>query len=521
MRNKGWRNPAFCFLLVVLGILVFHNLSQAGFVGDDYDQVLFNPVIRDLSSPIKFLTGSTFNSGGAAELRGTYYKPAMTGVFALVYGIFGPSAMAFHLVQVALGIVNALLAYFLFRSLFPPLLSFFGAALFLIHPANSEAVQYVSNYQDVLFMTFGLTALNIEAYRTSRAWWWNVIEAGLLLLAALSKETGLLFVPLLMAWAWFRRAELRIIPAGLALLAYGYLRIYVSAVSTVQAHYTPMETADTWTRILNVPAALFYYLKNFFVPWPLGLAQHWIYREVTFAGFFLPLLGVGAAVVFAVVSIRKFGKPAKLFVIWCVLSFGLHSQLLIPLDATVADRWHYLPSLGMLGLVLLWLQASVVDWRSSVSKSLLLLLAVFALWTYVRNGHWKSEQTLLTRDLRHQPDSFAIMSQLGYLLLNQNRTEEACPLLAKSVELAPKWWVNTNNLGVCLFAKDQVPEALSYFKISMDNGRYHLAFENYAKALIYLKRTDEARTFLISARQQFPENAVIRQLSASLGNASN
>jgi tetratricopeptide (TPR) repeat protein len=505
--------------LILLGLVTFINLSQAGFVGDDYDQVLWNPVIRGFDNPAKFFTGSTFNSGGAQELRGTYYKPAMTAVFAAVYSVAGPSPMAFHLVQVALAILNAILLFTFLRTLFSPSLSFFGAAVFLVHPANSEAVQYISNYQDVLFMLFGLAALNIEAYRKTASWWVTLAEAALLLLSALSKETGLLFTLIVLAHSRGIRGQWRLWPQVLALGAYVWLRVFVSKVSTVQAHYTPMETADTLTRMLNVPAAVFYYIKNFFFPWPLSLAQHWIYREISFEGFVLPLLGIAAALTFAYFSIRRFGRPAWFFVVWSVLAFGLHSQLL-PLDSTVADRWHYLPSIGMLGLILLWLQAYDLH-RWPLAPAAAFVIFALAGWTFARNQHWSDEERLLTRDLRHQPDSYAIMSQLGFIMLNQDRTDEACGLLQKSVELAPAWWVNTNNYGVCLFAKGRIDEALLMFNRSINNGQYHLAYENVGKVLIQQKRLIEARDFLAMAIERFPGNGVLRGLMAVARNASN
>ena len=268
-------------LLIPLGILTFYNLKDAGFVGDDYDQVAANLSIRSLNDPMSFLTGSTFYSGGGTELRGTYYKPVMTAAFALVYNLVGTTPFHFHVVQVVLGILNAILLYFFFRSLFSWWVALSGAALFLVHPTNSEVIQYISNYQDVLFMTFGLAALNVEAYRRSSHWGWFALEGLLLLLAGLSKETGLLFIPILAVCSVMLRksrsatlgglqwrkdlASLRIfLVVGLTIGAYAALRIFVSNISEIHSHYAPMETALLTTRLINVPAVVFYYIQNFF-----------------------------------------------------------------------------------------------------------------------------------------------------------------------------------------------------------------------------------------------------------------
>jgi len=504
-------------LLIPLGLLVFHNLSRAGFVGDDYDQVLYNQVIQSLSHPERFFTGSTFNSGGASELRGTYYKPMMTTVFALIYAVFGPSAPWFHVIQFLLGILNAILLYSFLRTMFREEISLLGAAFFLVHPVNSEALQYISNYQDTLFMTFGLAALNLEAWKFRYAF----IPKFLLLMAAgLSKETGLLFIPILFAYAWLAKSQRRWLLLATCVASYSLLRIYVAGVSDLHSNYTPMETASTAVRLMNVPACVFYYLKNFFIPWPLGLAQHWIYREFSVQGVVVPLLGMAAALAFAWASIKKFGKPAWVFAIWSVLAVGLHSQLM-PLDATVADRWHYLPSVGFLGLILLWVNEQWPEKNRIIAGVAALWIAAFAIFTHIRNGDWENEEKLLTRDLKYQPESFAIMSQLGFIMLGQNRWQEACPLLRKSVELAPAWWINTNNLGVCMFMEGDIEGAKAQFRRAIENGQYHLAYENYAKALLNQRRFKEAQDFLEDALRQFPQNQVLPGLLATARSASN
>src|SRR5687768_16617274 len=105
-------------LLIPLGLLTFHNLSDAVFVGDDWDQVVHNASIRTLANPISFFTGSTFYSGGGREMGGTYYRPVMTAAFATIYHFWGTSAYHFHILLVGIGILNSILAFFFFRSLF-------------------------------------------------------------------------------------------------------------------------------------------------------------------------------------------------------------------------------------------------------------------------------------------------------------------------------------------------------------------------------------------------------------------
>jgi hypothetical protein len=517
-------------LLIVLGLLTFHNLFGSGFVGDDYDQVVHNEAIRSLRNAPAFFAGSTFYSGGGNQLGGTYYRPVMMSTFALIYHFWSSSAPHFHILLVGLCILNSILAFFFFRSFFTPLVSLAGAALFLLHPLNSEVVAYISDYQDALFLLFGLLALNIEIHRNSTSPSWFVAEFVCLLLSALSKETGLLFLPALILFnLWVRRYNRPTLATNTlygaviaAALVYGCLRIFVGDINAVQAHHTPIELAPFAIRLLNMPAVVFYYLKNFFFPWPLGLAQHWIHRTITFEGFILPLVGIAVFAAFAFATVRRFGTAGMFFLTFWVMGVALHVHI-VPLDSTVADRWHYLASLPLIGLFLLWIEGSFKRPHARYYAGALVGLFIlgFGIRTYIRSEDWADEEKLLSRDLLFQPDSFAIMSQLGYIYLDQKQYTEACSLLEKSVMIAPNWWVNTNNLAVCYYNVGRLKEAETYFRKSLENGRYYLAYENLATLLIQQRRYAEAREFIKNALTILPNNRVLPRLLWNTRNEPN
>ena len=463
-------------------------------------------------------------------MGGTYYRPVMTAAFALIYHFWGASAFHFHMILVGIGILNSILAFFFFRSVFTPLVSLLGAAAFLLHPLNSEVVQYISDYQDALFMLFGLIGLNIEAHRTSVEADWFVGEFVFLMLSILSKETGFLFLPALVLFNVFVRshhqpqlATKKLYATVVAVaLVYASMRIFVSNINVVQSHHAPMELAPFAIRLLNMPAVVFYYLKNFFFPWPLGLAQHWIYREITVGGFFLPLLGIAAFLTFTFLTLRRFGAVAIFFLAWWVIGVGLHVHV-VPLDSTVADRWHYMPSLGLIGLFLFWIENSLPRREARYYAAVVAVLFVggFGFRTHIRNEDWANEEKLLSRDLIFQPESFSMMSQLGFIYLNQNRYTEACPLLEKSVAIASNWSINTNNLGVCYYKIGKFEAAAAHFRKSIKNGRYPLAYENLAKLLIKQKRYSEATEIIEMALKVLPDNPVLPGLLAIARNPSN
>lgn len=96
-----------------------------------------------------------------------------------------------HLVNVGLHLTNGLLVWAVASTLAGGVPAVIAAALFLLHPLNAEAVAYVNGRTDLLLTLGALLA----TWAALRGRW--VIVAGGLLIAALSKEIGLVAVPLI------------------------------------------------------------------------------------------------------------------------------------------------------------------------------------------------------------------------------------------------------------------------------------------------------------------------------------
>ena len=104
--------------LVVIGLALYASCFTHPFVWDDEEQILANNSITSLSNIPEFFLGSTFNSGGSANLTGLYYKPILTTSYALLYSFFGTNPFGYHVFQVLLHISNALLLFYFLRNFF-------------------------------------------------------------------------------------------------------------------------------------------------------------------------------------------------------------------------------------------------------------------------------------------------------------------------------------------------------------------------------------------------------------------
>ena len=117
----------------------------------------------------------------------------------LTWRLVGFDPGLYHLGNVALHLMNGLLVYAVAVALIPGSAAVWGAGVFLLHPLNSEAVNYVSARTDLLMTGGVLLAVWLSLGRLT--YWRGVGIAGALVLAALSKEIGLIGVPLVVPMA--------------------------------------------------------------------------------------------------------------------------------------------------------------------------------------------------------------------------------------------------------------------------------------------------------------------------------
>src|SRR3970040_2197254 len=114
--DLGWPDGAAVLLLFLLAFLPYANTLIAGFVYDDYPQLVDNPYVQSFSHLREIFATNVWSFQGA---QGTtnYYRPLMTFGYLLCYKVFGLLPFGFHLVNVVLHSAVVCLLFFLTRRL--------------------------------------------------------------------------------------------------------------------------------------------------------------------------------------------------------------------------------------------------------------------------------------------------------------------------------------------------------------------------------------------------------------------
>jgi len=501
------------WIFILIGLLVYGLSLFNGFVWDDEEQIVNNVFVHSVKNIPLLFQSSTFNTGGAGVSAGTYYRPLMMTFFSFVYQLFGPNPFFFHLFQLFFHILTAILVYLMFKHFFKEMTAFFMAIIFLVHPAGVESVAYISAVQDIFYVLFGILAFYIVIKNRAKFEFKNIFLINtLLFLSLLSKETAILFFIIIFIYQLiFDRKFIfeNLIFFMMTVGIYALLRFALAGVFFTPYHNAPIVQLSLWQRIMMIPAIFFYYFKLFFYPLDLAVMQHWVIRTLDFR----MLLGSLSAGILALLLWKKrFNRNFIFFFLWFIITIFPYLQI-FPLDMTVAERWFYLPVVGLLGMM-------GAVWSKSGNKLVIMgviIIAIFSIRSFFRTMDWKNGLTLYGRDIKTSKGAFDLENNYGVELFRAGDYQEAKVHFLKSTELAPYWWTNWNNLGAVYEQEKNYQKALEYYQKSIDNGQYYLAYENMAKILVLQekvnpiagRKTDE---FLRKALEMFPENNNLQEI---------
>lgn len=505
---------AIC-IIVIAGIIVFFNSLFNPFQGDDLGQIVNNPQVTKLGNiPTFFFQSLVYSGINSIKFLHIYYKPILFTLFTIIYSLFGSNSFPFHLVQLILDIVNSILVFFILSKFFKQGLSLFLSIVFLIHPINSESVIYIADMQEVLFLFFGLLALwlTIKAELTGLSYKRLLAVSLLLLCSLLSKETGIVFLILLLLYVGifnqklFKHISVAVVST---LIVYVFLRFISSLNSSSEVmSLSPIQQSTMSIKLLTMPKILFYYLFTFTLPIHLAIGQDWIVKETNFADFYFPLsidilfiLSVFCLGIFILKKQKKHFRKFIFFISWFFLGIIINLQI-IPLDVTVADRWFYFPIIGLLGLIgllVIIFEKKITNQyiKKTIISVVCCILIVLSILTIIRNSEWQSRFSLLSHDVKYA-QSPLLNSYYGGMLIINNQLDQAKPYLDESVDIDPRLGHNLNNLAIYYEKKGDESKAKSLYlkNISLNsdesNSYVYISYEDLAHIYLNEKNPQKA-----------------------------
>ena len=498
---RGRMLPVWQGALIVLFVfLAYLPALRGGFIWDDDVYVTNNPL---LTAP-DGLRRIWFSMDSPSQ-----YFPLTYTVFRIEHSLWGLNPIGYHWINVLLHAINALLVWLLLKRLSVPG-AWLAAALFGLHPVQVESVAWITELKSVLSLFFILLTLGcwIEFVgdRSKRFWHWLALV--FYALALFSKTTACTLPAALLLILWLKgrpidwRRLAQVVPFLAMGLGMGLLTIWWERFRHgTQGKLFSMGLLE---RILVASHALWFYAGKLL--WPVNLTfsyPRWAIEPAhpSAYGWLVMGIGSGAAIYFTRRFVGRSVEVAALFYA-ATLSPLLGFVMLYTFRYTfVADHYQYVASIGLIALAAAGITLAFKTkpfLKLACCGALLLTLGTL---TWRQCGMYTNLETLWRDTLAKNPDCWLAHNNLGLLLNNQGRNEEAMEHYRKAVQIDPNDFEALYNLGIALAAQGQFNEAIENFRKAIQikpndcdalnnlgialaaQGRFDEAFENFRKAI--------------------------------------
>jgi hypothetical protein len=393
-----------------LCLVVYQPALNGGLVSDDATVLLDNPLVGALTWQN---VAAMFDFRVMERDFSANYAPVHDLLVAIERWAFGANVFALHVVNVLFHALNSvLLVAWLRSSRLPLAAALLGGLLFALHPANVEAVAWMSQSKTDAALSFSLLAL--LAFRPAPAAATLLFTAGLL-----TKASALFALPTAAALTWARAGAagggrrpwvwlavwglisgLYAVPefamfAGTGQIeaeAYPDLATQLRSIASYGSHYLVMAVSS-------------YGLSAFHQPEPAGLFDPW----------WLAALPLSALLLWRIVLVARRRSEELAYWVAAAAAFAPISQI-FPFIYPMGDRYLYFILPGLIGGTLFLAlegrerlaslrgaDAAAAATRVALAAGVALAI-FFGLRSHGRAGVWRDDTRLFIDAERHYPD---------------------------------------------------------------------------------------------------------------------
>lgn len=533
-------------LIILLSLIAYSNTFHSSFQFDDEAVIIKNPIIRDLSLFLEPSKAKPFV--GFFEYRSFKSRYIAYLTFALNYKIHGLDVAGYHVVNLLIHIINALLIYLLiilsFRTPFlnesaikdyKNTIAAFSALVFACHPIQTQAVTYV--WQRVTSLASMFYILSLAAYMKWRltsqntgkgvsamdglksAVWYlgSVVSA---VLAMLTKEIAftlpvvILLYELLFFGGALKRRLLFIVPflltmaiipltlTGFDITEGGLINSAGKAaraghISRPDYLFTEMRVLVTYLRLIFLPIN-----QNLDYDYPLHRS---FFNAEVFASFIflLTLFAAGVYLLYrsraprpsASTADQRFYTPEHRLVsfgiFWFFITLSVESSF-IPISDVIYEHRMYLPSAGVfISLItVVVILADKYGRRRNTSGAatfafLSIVVIVLIAATFSRNIVWKDEVNLWKDVVSKSPNKPRGYNNLGDAYYSSGRLDEAVKEYENAIKLLPNYPMAHTNLGIIYQSRNQIDKAVEHYRIAVKAASYGSAEAHCNLGAIY------------------------------------
>jgi tetratricopeptide (TPR) repeat protein len=468
-------------VLVALVAVTFWPTLRNGFIWDD-DLLLYeNSVIkspdglRDLWFSIKPID----------------YFPITYTDFWFEWRLWGMNAMGYHVTNVLLHAINAVLLWRVLREILVTSasavnvfdLAWFGAALYALHPVNVATVAWIAERKNTMAMMFALLTAHCylsagdDSKRSQRLYIGSLV---FFLLSLLSKTAGVMLPSVFLCIAWWKRGLtkrdiMRAVPFFAIAFVMGLVTIWFQNHRAMAADFP---NRPLLLRIAGVGPAIWFYIGKALLPINLSpVYPQWTIDPHALISY-IPHVCIAAVLVVLWVQQQRWGRgpfvTLAAFLLMLLPVVGL-VNVNFHKFSLVADHWQYF-SLPVAAAAIVWAVAKI--FANSTVRTTVLAVALV---------------------------TFAALSW------NQSTLYSTSRMWRATLDKNPNSYVAANNLAEDLQERGELDEALKYFQRSLEIfPDYRHALMGEASVYLHMKKFNEAIPPLEELLKVQPDNFFVR-----------
>jgi 4-amino-4-deoxy-L-arabinose transferase-like glycosyltransferase len=397
------------------------------------------------------------------------YRPVPQAMFAIEYDLFEARPWAGHFFNILWYALTCALVYNFICFVFPRLhgsFAFLVALLFAVHPLHVEVVANIKSRDEILALCLGLSSVMLLVKALERMSLKFLLAGSFCFgLAFLSKTNAVTMLPIVALVAWYRSPgtaisrKLLLSAGGLAVCSLllvvliRYLQNTASDQVAAQLNSTVLNNIFLWTTRPQtiIPTSLVIvlrYLGLFLYPHPL--IHLYGYNQIPLSSWRDGITWAVVAGMAAVAMILfKTWRRKSLFVFgvaYFVMTYSVYSNLFFYAPDTMADRYLFIPSVGlaillvtgifrMAGLGRIGTPGRVsgphhggtwdglrtlpanFGWKQKlVLAAFGILLCAYFARTFVANRDWANDYTLIYRRIQYMENNAAAQAIYGSML---------------------------------------------------------------------------------------------------------
>jgi len=472
------------------------------------------------------------------EVMANTSRPLVQLSLAVNYALGGLDTLGYHAFNltvhtlaglVLFGIVRRTLGSEPLRARYAgaaPRLATAVAALWLVHPLQTESVTYIIQRAESLMGLFYLLTLYCVVRGSlsphSAGWYITAVVACVLGMGSKEVMVTAPVLTLLYDRVFLSRSFADLLRrrwglyAALA-AAWGVEAALVATESTKGLTGLGPSEVSPWDYAKTQSAVIVHYVRLAFWPDPLVLDYKWplaptLASVAPWATLVLASLGA------TMWALRR-QPPWGFLGAWFFLVLSPTSSIAPIADAAFEHRM-YLPLAAVVALVVIgghellgsvFRRLAAPDHLRLWLEVSLLVVAVAALGytTVRRNEDYRSEYAIWSDTVAKRPTNPRAHNNMGALLITQGRLVDATAHLHQAVRLQPDYGDAHNNLGLSLYKQRQLPEAITHLseavRINPNDARAH---KNLGLALFDQGRLEEAIVHYSEALRVNPNDAL-------------